>query len=238
MRSTFIIAGKEVRAYFTSPTAYLVAAVFLVVSGLFFASYLTQVQQASMRGFFSNGAFFLLLLAPVLTMRLLAEEQKLGTIELLLTAPVRDAEVVLGKFLASFVILLGMLLLTLYYPLILLWSGDPDWGPIGTGYLGLLLLGTCYLGIGVLASSLTSNQIVAAVLALGVLILFWALSAAAAFVQAVPLASQALTYLSLRDHFQDFVNGVIDTRNVVYYLSFLAVTLFIAIRSLETRRWR
>lgn len=238
MRNTLVIAAKEVRAYVTSPMAYVVTAVFLAVSGLFFADHLSQVQQASMQGFFSRGSFFLLLLAPVLTMRLLAEEQQLGTIELLLTAPVRDSEVVLGKFLASFAIVVGMLLLTLYYPLMLLWFGDPDLGPIGTGYLGLLLLGACYLAVGVLASSLTNNQIVAAVLALGVLILLWVMSGAAAFVQAVPLAGQVLRYLSISTHYGDFMNGVLDTSHVVYYLTFLAAGLFLAIRSLETRRWR
>ncbi|MBI4496279.1 MAG: ABC transporter permease subunit [Chloroflexi bacterium] len=238
MRNTLAILKKEVVGYFTSPMAYVVAAVFLVLSGLFFARYVSSAQIASLRGFFQPASFLMILLAPVLTMRLLAEEQKLGTLELLLTAPVRDVEVVLGKFLASLAILAVMLVLTLYYPLLLFWFGDPDPGPLLTGYLSLLLLGASALAVGLLASSLTSNQIVAAVLGLGILLLFWLLGLSASMVENLPLVRDALIYISLGGHLTDLVNGVIDTKDLVYYLSFAAVALFLTVRSLETRRWR
>lgn len=238
MTNTFIIAKRELVAYFSSPMAYIVAAVFLVLSGLFFASYISEAQLANMRGFFQPASFILILMAPVLTMRLLAEEQKMGTIELLLTAPVRDIEVVLGKFLASFVILVAMLLLTLYYPMMLFWFGDPDIGPILSGYLGLVLLGASVLAVGLFASSLTNNQIVAAVLALGILLMFWALGLAAALTENLPRVRDALTYASLNGHLTDLVNGVIDTKDIVYYLTFTGIALFLSVQSLETRRWR
>jgi len=239
MRSTLAIASKELRTYLASPMAYVVTALFLFMSGLFgFASDLTSTQLARLDGFFEFASFLLVLLAPILTMRLLAEEQKLGTLELLLTAPVRDHEVVLGKFLASVGILAAMLLTTFYYPVLLLFFAHPDIGPMLSGYFGLLLLGAALLAVGVLASSLTSNQIVAAVLGIGILLAFSFAHLILAFAQSVPGAADLLTYLSLSTHFTDFVRGVIDTKAVVYYLSFIAVTLFFTVRSLETRRWR
>ena len=185
-----------------------------------------------------RGASWLLLIGPILTMRLLAEEQKLGTLELLLTAPVRDEEVVLGKFLAVMGILLVMLLLTFYFPLLLLLFSEPDFGPILTGYLGMFLLSSCFLAVGLLASSLTSNQIVAAVLGVGVLLLFWLLGGASSFLESIPAAQAVVEYLSLSTHFGDFQRGVIDSRGVLYYVTFTAAALFLAMRSVEMRRWR
>lgn len=236
MRNTLIIAGKETRTYFSSPMAYVVMVVFLGISGFFFASNLIYTQEATVRGFLLPGSFVLMLLCPILTMRLLAEEQKMGTLELLLTAPVRDSEVVLGKFLASLAMLGTMVGLTLYYPLLLFLFGAPDPGPVLSGYLGFLLVGAALLSIGLLASSLTSNQIVAAILALGLSILLWLIGGAAGMVGGLP--AQILVYLSLPSHFGDFSWGIVDTKDVIYYLSVSAVFLFMAIRSLETRRWR
>jgi ABC-2 type transport system permease protein len=177
----------------------------------------------------------LMLFAGVLTMRLIAEEKKLGTWELLLTAPVRDTEVVLGKFLGSLAVLVGMLALTWYYPLLLIWFGDPDIGPIVTGYLGLLLLGATALSIGIFASSVTSNQIVAAVLAGVILASLWFVGTAAAFLP--EKAAEVISYLSLSFHFPGFAVGLIDTQAIVYYLSVTALFLFLTIRSIETSRW-
>lgn len=239
MRNTLLIARKEIVSYFTSPMAYIIAAVFLALSGLFFATYVNSAQIASLSGFFQPASFIIILLAPVLTMRLFAEEQKLGTLELLLTAPVRDVEVVAGKFIAALTILLGMLALTLYYPLLLFWFGDPDFGPIASGYLALLLLGASALSVGLLASSLTSNQIVAAIVGLGILLGFWVIGLASQIVGgSYPLLRDLLNYLGLGSHFTDMVRGVIDTKSLVYYLSFSAAVLFLTVRSLETRRWR
>lgn len=238
MRNVLAIAGKELKTFFASPMAYVIAATFLVVNGFFFVQDLNVVQLARLDGFFGPGSFLLLLIGPILTMRLLAEEQKLGTLELLLTAPVRDEEVVLGKFLSVMGILVGMLLLTFYYPALLLAFSEPDFGPIVTGYLGILLLSACYLSVGLLASSLTSNQIVAAVLGVGLLLLFYLIGGAAGFVSAFPAAQEVLRHLSLSTHFADFLRGVVDTKAVFYYLSFTAVALFLSIRALEMRRWR
>lgn len=237
MGKILAIAGKEVRTYFASPTAYLVTAVFLVLTGAFFASSLSgSLPEATVRGFIFPGGYILLLLSPVLTMRLLAEEQKLGTIELLLTAPVRDSEVVLGKFLGALAILVGMVALTLYYPLLLFWFGEPDPWPIATAYLGLLLVGASALAVGLLASSLTSNQVLAAVLGMGLLLLFALLDSLTQFVSGTP--ASVISYLSLLNHMQDLSWGIIDTRDIIYYLSLIAFFLFTTIRALEARRWR
>ena len=235
MRNTTTIALREFKSYLASPMAYVVAGIFLVFTGFFFQSSQTTYSETSIRGFLVWGSILLLLLAPVLTMRLLAEEKKMGTLELLLTAPVRDNEVIVGKFLGSLGILTAMLALTFYYPLLLMWFGDPDWGPIATGYLGLFLLGGASLAVGLFASSLTSNQIVAAVVAGGVLFALWFVGMAA---DLLPEAmGEVIGYLSLSSHFPDFMRGMIDTRGIIYYLSITVLFLFLAIRSLENSRW-
>ena len=235
MRNTTTIALKEFKSYLASPMAYIVTGIFLVLTGFFFQSSLTTYSETSIRGFLGWGSILLLLLAPVLTMRLLAEEKKMGTMELLLTAPVRDNEVIVGKFLGSLGILTAMLALTFYYPLLLMWFGDPDWGPIATGYLGLFLLGGASLAVGLFASSLTSNQLVAAVVAGGILCALWFVGMAA---DLLPEAlGEVIGYLSLSYHFPDFMRGVIDTRGIIYYLSITVLFLFLAIRSLESSRW-
>ncbi len=237
MKHIGIIFCKEVRAYLTSPMAYIVTAIFLLLAGAFFTTYLatTNYLDTSIRGFLNAGQFLILLFAAVLTMRLIAEEKKLGTWELVLTAPVRDSEIILGKFLGSLAVLTGMLALTLYYPLLLIVFGDPDLGPIGTSYCGLFLLGCAALAVGIFTSSLTSNQIVAAVVTGGILFALWFLGRAG---QLVPGALGALlSDLSLSHHFPDFIRGIVDTRAIVYYLSITALFLYLAVRSLETGRW-
>ena len=235
MRSTITIALKEFKSYLSSPMAYVVTGIFLVLTGFFFAISSPTYSETSINGFLQTGSLLLLLLAAVLTMRLLAEEKKLGTIELLLTAPVRDSEVILGKFLGSLSILTVMLALTFYYPFLLWLFGDPDIGPIATGYLGLLLLGYTALAVGLFASSLTSNQIVAAVVAIGILFALWFVGMDANF---LPEAlGEVIGYFSLSYFYPDFMRGVIDTRGIVYYVSITVLFLFLAIRSLENSRW-
>jgi ABC-2 type transport system permease protein len=237
MRTTWLIAGKEFRSHLTSPMAYVVVGIFLLLTGFFFTSYLTTTSlgDTSIRGFVEQGALLLLLFSAALTMRLMAEEKKLGTWELLLTAPVRDTEVVLGKFLGTFGVLAIMLGLTLYYPLLLMIFGDPDIGPIITSYVGLFLLGGASLAIGIFASSLTSNQIVAAVVSGATLSGLWYLGLAAGYMG--DFFGRIVSYISLSTYFPSFVVGVIDTRAVVYYLSITALFLYLTIRSLETSRW-
>jgi len=235
VRNTTTIALKEFKSYLASPMAYVVTGIFLVLTGFFFQSSPTTYSETSINGFLSYGSILLLLLASMLTMRLLAEEKKMGTLELLLTAPVRDSEVIMGKFLGSLGILTAMLALTFYYPILLMWFGDPDIGPIATGYLGLFLLGGTSLAVGLFASSLTSNQIVAVVIAGGILFALWFIGMAA---DLLPEALGEVTgYLSLYSHFPDFMRGVIDTRGIIYYLSITALFLFLAVRSLENSRW-
>jgi len=235
VRNTTAIALKEFKSYLASPMAYVVTGIFLVLTGVFFSTSPATYFETSIRGFLETGSLLLLLLAAALTMRLLAEERKMGTMELLLTAPVRDSEVILGKFLGSLGILTAMLVLTFYYPILLIAFGDPDMGPIATGYLGLFLLGCVSLAVGLFASSLTSNQIVAAVVAGGILFALWFVGLVANY---LPEAlGEVIGYLSLYYYFPDFMRGIIDTRGVIYYLSITALFLFLAIRSLENSRW-
>ena len=237
MRNIGIIAAREFRSFLNAPMAYIVTAIFLALSGTFFASYLagTNYSDTSLTGFFNAAGFLILLFAAVLTMRLIAEEKKLSTFEFLLTAPVRDAEIVFGKFAGSVAVLTAMLALTLYYPLLLIVFGDPDLGPIATSYFGLFLVGGASLAVGIFASSVTTNQIVAAVVAGGILFGLWFLGTAVQF--APGRLGEALSYLSLANHFPDFVRGIIDTRAIVYYLSVTALFLLLAVRSIETGRW-
>lgn len=233
-----LIARREFRVYLTSPMAYIVACVFLVLVGSLFVWYLsdTDYSDTSIVGYLDIwGNLVLMLFAAALAMRLIAEEKKLGTWELLLTAPIRDAEVVIGKFLGSLGILVSMLALTLYFPILLWIFGDPDTGPIITSYLGLFLLGAASLSIGLFASSITSNQIVAAVIAGGILAILYFIGAAGDNISGA--IGDILSYISLSSHFPDFVSGIIDTRAMVYYLSVTALFLFLAIRSIETSRW-
>ena len=237
MRNTFAIAWKEGKLYFSTPAAYVVGAMFLVLTGIFFVDAVTlPFAEASVRTLVSRSSFLLIFLCPLLTMRLLAEEQKLGTLELLLTAPVRDWEVVMGKYIASFAMMIAMLALTSYYVVLLYWFGSPDFGPMFSAFLGLILYGAAALAVGVMASSLSGNQIVSAVVGIAVLLTLSFVDQIGNVVSGV--AAQVLDGLSMNAHFQDFTRGIVDTSHVVYYISITAVFLFLAVRSLETRRWR
>ena len=237
MRTVQAVAWKEIQIYFSSPTAYIVAMIFLALASFFFVRDLSNpFPQASMSSFFQGATIILILLAPTLTMRLLAEEQKLGTIELLLTSPVRDWEVVLGKYIASLVFLLGTILLTVYFVILLVIFADPDFGPIWSGYLGLILYGAAALSIGLLTSTLTSNQIVAAVVAMGILLVLYFTHLAAGPLTGLP--ATIVNEIGLKSHFDDFDRGVIDTKHIAYYLLLTSFFVFLTIRALESRRWR
>ncbi|MDP3063873.1 MAG: ABC transporter permease [Chloroflexota bacterium] len=238
MRNTLIIAWKETRTYFTTPTAYIVALVFLALTGWFFVRDIlgASLPEASIRGFLTPTTFIMVLLAPVLTMRLLAEEQKLGTLELLLTSPVRDWEIVVGKFLSSFIFYLVALALTLYYVLLLYWFGKPDSGPILAGYLGMILYGAATLSVGLLASSFSGNQIVGAVVGFGILLILTVIDQAGTLVSGT--AAIIVEQVSITFHFDDFTRGVIDVQSIIYYISVTVLFLFLTVRSLESRRWR
>ncbi len=235
--NTFHIAWKETKAYFGTPAAYIVGAMFLGLTGVFYVADVTSAfAEASVRGIVDWASFFIIFLAPLLTMRLLAEEQKLGTLELLLTSPVRDWEVVLGKYIASLLALTAILGVTLYYALLLYAFGDPDTLPVISGYIGLLLYGAAALAIGMLGSSLSGNQIVAAVVGIAILLMFSFVNQISNIVTGI--AAEVFNGMSMNRHILDFSRGVIDTSSVVFFLSLTAVFLFLTIRSLETRRWR
>ncbi|MFL7807258.1 MAG: ABC transporter permease [Anaerolineae bacterium] len=236
MRNTWIIARRELYAYFVSPIAYLVAAAFLLLSGLFFVVGAARWQDATLQPMFGSLSIVLIFLAPVLTMRLLSREQDQGTIELLLTAPVRDWEVVTGKFLSSLIYYAGTLALTgLYIPVLVLY-GHPDLGTIGSGYLGLVLLGAALLALGVLSSSLTGNQIVAAVIGVVASVGLWLLDLLGSLLGSG--VQQVIGYLTPSGHYYNLVDGIVDTRDLVYYLSATFLFLFLASRVIEARRWR
>lgn len=233
--------------------AYVVAAAFLAITGFFFvASVSDAFSEASIRGFLAGAVFFMIFLSPALTMRLLAEEQKLGTLELLFTSPLREGEVVLGKFLASFVILITMFALSLFFVLLLYIYGVPDSGPIATGYLGLILYGAATLAVGLFASSLSSNQIVGLVLGAGILtaltIIDFISERVTGTAQQVLDGFQLGASFSVFDlnsfgvaqggHFADFARGIINMSDIVFYLSITAVFLLLTVVSLEARRLR
>lgn len=237
MRNAAALASKEARVWFSSPTAYAVSAGFLVICGHFFVASITApVPEASLRGMFTPVTFALALWAPIVSMRTLAEEQRLGTLELLLTAPLRDWEIALGKFAALGAMLLGALLPTLVYAALLFRYAEPDAGPLVTGYLGLFLYGLAASSLGLFASSLTSNQI-AAGLTSAVALLFLTLAGQAAdLVGGAPAA--LLDWVALPAHYTSFVEGVVELRDAAYFVTFAALFVFLTTLSLEARRWR
>jgi ABC-2 type transport system permease protein len=249
------IYKKEMRLYFTSPIAWVILTIFLFIAGYFFYSIFAFFTLASMqsamnpamardlnvtdsvlRPLFSNISVILLLLMPLVTMRLFAEERRSGTIELLLTYPVRDGAVLIGKYLAGLTLYAIMLALTLFYPLLVAYFARVEWGPLATGYLGLLLMGATFLGVGIFASSLTENQIVASIITFGVLLIFWVIGWSSDYLGGT--WGRVLSHLSLIEHFDSFAKGVLDTRDVLYYVDFTIVALFLTLRSLEARRWK
>ncbi len=238
MRNIWTIASRELNAYFVSPVAYVVSAAFLLVTGLLFSLIITSTLDASLNATFSNITFILVLLAPALTMRLLAEEQRMGTLELLLTSPIHDWQVVVGKFLGSLVLFIVMLLApTLLYVALLMAFGQPDYGPILSSYLGVILMGGAFMAIGVFTSSLTQNQIIAYILGLVILLILWIAGSMSQIVGGGAVGD-AVGYLAITQHYDSFLTGVIDTPNVIYPLSVIVVSLFLATQVLQTRRWR
>ncbi len=235
MRKTWAIFKREVSSYFLSPMAYVMGAVFLLLSGYFFSIALLATQSASMQGVFSNMAVIFIFVAPVLTMRLVAEERKLGTDELLLTSPVTITSIVIGKYLASVFTYVVFLAASLWYVAILRFYGSPDMGPIYSGYVGMFLFGAACLAAGTFASVLTENQMVAGIIGFGILLFFWLLGWVSAAITGS--AGEAISMLSILKHFDDFQKGMIDASHVVYYLSFIFVFTFLAVRVVDSRRW-
>lgn len=236
MRNVSTIYQREIASYFYSPIAYVVISVFLIASGFFFAGNLQFWQEASMKGSLDSIQFFLLLLTPVITMRLFSEETKSGTIETLMTSPVTDFDVVFGKFLAALSLYAVMILPTWIYVLFLTIFGNPDFGPIFSSYIGLILMGGLFVSVGLLVSSVTKNQVVAAVIGIVFLIILWVVGFLSSYGDG--WFYEALRYAGTFDHWESFTKGIVDTRDVIYYLSFTALILFITVRNVESRKWR
>lgn len=226
---------KELREYFATPIAFVLLAVFWALAGWFFSFGLFFVNVAQMVGSFHNMSILLLLVMPLLTMRVFAEEAKSGTLELLLALPLSVLQIVLAKFAAAFVILLVMLAGTTSAVLPLVMFAQPDLGPIAGGYLGVALLGAAFMGVGILVSSLTSNQIVAALVTWGVLTLLW-FADYAATLDAVPMLRGLLLHLSFSVHYVDAIRGVINVATLSYFASVLLLSLALTVLVLKARR--
>jgi ABC-2 type transport system permease protein len=254
MGNILAIAQKELKSYFASPIAYIVIGFFALVFGYFFYALLlffdrqsmqmaglggaaqpVNVNEQMIRPVFQNAMVILLFVLPMITMRTYSEEKRSGTIELLLTSPLTDFQIIVGKFLGAMGLYAAMLGVTLIHMAILFAVGDPEWLPVLTTYLGMLLMGGCFISVGLLISSLTKNQIVAAMATFVVFLMLWIINWVAAF---FPRGQEVLNYLSITEHLDDFTRGIIDTRHLVYYLSFMAFGLFLTSRSVDTERWR
>ena len=236
MTAALTVAKREIRTYFNSPIAYIVITVFMLLSGYLFFSSLFIERQAELRAYFNLMPLLLSFIVPAMAMRLIAEEKASGSLEMLITMPVRDWQVIVGKFLAGMALLAAMVGLTLFYAVTVMLVGPLDKGPAIGGYLGILLVGGAYMAIGVMASTLTRNQIVAFIIGFAIsfsLYLFYRL---------VPFMPESLrpmlAYLSVESHFDGMSRGIIDSRDVIYYLSVMVVSLVIATVSLESRKWK
>ena len=252
MSNILTIAQKEFRSYFATPIAYAVVGLFALLFGWFFVSGLAFFAQVSspfgggppsinvnellVRPLLGNATVLLLLVLPLITMRTYAEEKRSGTMELLLTSPLTDVQIVLGKFLGAMALYTLMLAVTLIDVGILFRHGNPEWQPIATGYLGLWLMGGSFISIGLFLSSTTKNQIVAGMLTFAVVLLLYVMSWMSDSVG--PTGQAILTYLSVVEHFDDFSKGVIDTSHLAYYASFIGFGLFLTVKSVDSERWR
>lgn len=259
MKNFLAIFNREVKSYFSSPVAYVVIGLFLVIAGIFFYLIVSNFVQVCMRAdmqaqyyrmappklnvnmmairpIFHNISLFALFFLPLVTMRLFSDEKRTGTIELLMTSPVTNMQSILAKFAAGAFLYLLMLSFTFLYMILLFIYGNPETGPILVGYLGLFLLGLCYIAFGVFFSSLTDNQIIAAVSTVAFILFFWAIGWISGMVSAS--MGNVLSQFSLIEHFDDFAKGILDTKHIVYYLSFIFMGLFLSFISIESARWR
>ena len=254
MRNIWTICRRELYAYFVSPIAWVLLTIFALLSGVFTydmaalfvrAGFESQMQGQSfpmnvneqvLAPLLSNISVVGLFLIPLISMRLFAEEKRQGTIELLITSPIHDTEIVIGKWLSA-VLMYGALLVVLLADVSFLFLyGNPDWKPFLTGFLGVLLQGACILALGTFISTLTKNQIVAGTIGFGLALVLWILSWSTSFGSSPTV--QVLNYLSIISHQDSFTRGIIDTKDLIYYLSMIFLGLFLTTRSLESLRWR
>lgn len=246
MRKTWAIIRRELIAYFSSPLAYIVMTAFLLMQGYIFyliVSFLNNPQTPAMtplRLFFGGTIFFwlfLLFVVPVITMRLIAEERRSGTIEVLLTSPVNEAQVVAGKFTAALMFYAALWLPTIFYVVVLKRNSEIDLGPVVAGYIGVLLLGFLFLSVGTLASTLSSNQLIAAIIAFAAMVGLFSIGLVEQLMPASFLKA-SLAHMNLWTQMDDFAKGIVDSRHVIYELSVGLLFLFLATKSLEVKKWR
>ncbi len=235
LRGVWVIFKRELKAYFITPMGYIVIPVFLFLSGYFFQAYIGYFRIADMRGVFNNMTLLALFISPFLAMRLVAEERRQGTIELLLTSPVDVWQIILGKYLAVVCFFSLALVLTFAYPVILEIYGRPEWGPIVSGYVGVIMASASFLALGVLASSFTESQLVAGVIGFGIALLLWVIDILSYSVNSEILKS-VFEEMSLIRHFTDFARGVIDLRHILFYLLWIVFALYGAVRVTEQKR--
>lgn len=242
MRNIWTIAKREVGSLFVQPIAYIIAIALVGITGFVFSGQISQAVafggQADAGQALQLYAFLFVFVSPAVTMRLLSEEQRSGTMELLMTLPIRDGEVAVGKWLGAFIFYIAMTALTLVYPLVMINFGNPDMGVLLTSYLGTLLVGAALLGIGVLASSLTQNQIAAFFIAFGLNLFLYLAGIPAQFFDFNETISTIFTEASIDGHLNQFYQGLIVVKDLVYYVGITAICLFAATRVLESRRWR
>ncbi|MDH3255586.1 MAG: ABC transporter permease [Acidobacteriota bacterium] len=237
---------RELQAYFLSPLAYVVLTVFLLINGFVFwliVSFLSDPRAAfgaPLELFFGQTFFFwlvLLFVVPVLTMRLISEERRSGTIEVLMTAPVTEGQIVIGKYLAAMLFYMALWAPTVVYALVIDRYGELDWGPVAAGYLGVVGIGALFLAVGVFATTLTRSQLVAALITFLILMPLFTFGLLESLTNSATL-KEVFGYLDVWQHMDEFGKGIVDTRRLVYYVSASLLLLFLAARSLELKKWR
>jgi len=255
MRNVIAIAQKELKSYFSSPIAYITIGFFALLYGYFYIAILAyfvrqsmqmnqfqggpqalNINQVLIRQLLQNVTILILFIMPMITMRTYSEEKRSGTIELLLTSPLTDFQIILGKFLGALALWAIMLAVSLIHIGLLFVYGNPEWKPIASAYLGLLLLGGCFISVGLFISSLTKNQIVAGMVTFAVFLFLWVITWIGGF--SGPTIDSLTQYLSIIDHYDDFGKGVIDTTHLIYYVSFITFGLFLTAKSVDSERWR
>jgi ABC-2 type transport system permease protein len=256
MTNILAISRRELQSYFASPIAYVIIGLFALLFGWFFNAILAffvrqsmqmsqfgmpgsgvmNINQQLIRPLFLNASVIVLFVMPMITMRTYSEEKRSGTIELLLTSPISDLQIIVGIFLGACALYGLMLGVTAIYMVILFWFGDPEFWPVVSGYLGLLLLGGCFISLGLFISSLTKNQIVAGMITFAAFLMLWVINWLGD--STGPTTQAIVSYLSITEHFDDFARGVIDTKHVIFYLSFIVFGLFLTAKSVDSERWR
>ena len=254
MSNVFAIAQKELKSYFSSPIGYITIGFFALLYGFFYFTILSyfvrqsmqmgamggpqslNINQVFIRQLLQNVTILVLFIMPMVTMRTYSEEKRSGTIELLLTSPLTDVQIILGKFFGALALWAIMLAVSLIHLALLFIYSSPEWKPIATAYLGLLLLGGCFISVGLFISSLTKNQIVAGMVTFATFLFLWVITWIGSF--AGPTIDGLTQYLSIIDHYDDFGKGVLDTTHLIYYVSFITFGLFLTAKSVDSERWR